>query len=229
MNFNQICPYLAALLLLAGGGCRASQVDRHDAAQLLRALATETRIWWYEVHQPVLARVGHRSIRLSDLDEAYKTFTQRNPPAQLAGPDGKRRLLETLINQQSLIVLAERRGLDREATSYAPLAVARRVTLVGLLRERLEAEEPVREEEVLALYRSQYPETPAKAARKGNRGMVLSAKSPPYESKREDLYRRISQGRWTRAVSKARQSEKVWIDPEWAGALAPGKSRGADK
>ena len=147
---------LAASLMIFPG-CKASQVTHADFAELVHTLWADARAWWLELREPAIARVGGLRITPSHLSGAFQKYA-RDGNRWIMAPDGRRRLLHTLIVERLPEAAAKEAGVDQDPAYFRQLTQARRGLLKSHFQERFEAAAPIPEEEIRARYLAESPD-----------------------------------------------------------------------
>ena len=105
-----------------------------------------------ETKGPYLVKVGNAKITEADLERELKNlpdFAQ----ALFAGSSGKERFLDELVKKEMLYQEAVKKGIDKDPQYTAKVEDFKKITLVGLLLERvIEAKSKVTPEDVKEYY-----------------------------------------------------------------------------
>jgi peptidyl-prolyl cis-trans isomerase C len=152
--YQTVRAYLLILLTLAFPGCRGTNLTSGDVLELAHVVLSDIRGWWAEMQEPPIARVGGRRIVAPELLEMEKQSYSHSP--SFPTPESRRTMLNALIQKELLMVIAEREGLSANALYYQRLTASRRNILLTLLEERFEAQDPITDDRLKAIYHDQY-------------------------------------------------------------------------
>lgn len=105
-----------------------------------------------ETKGPYLVKVGNAKITEADLDRELKNLPEF-AQALFAGSSGKERFLDELVKKEMLYQEALKKGIDKDPQYKAKVEDFKKITLVGLLLEKvIEEKSKVTDEEVKAYY-----------------------------------------------------------------------------
>jgi peptidyl-prolyl cis-trans isomerase C len=101
---------------------------------------------------PYLVKVGNAKITEADLERELKNLPEF-AQALFAGSSGKERFLDELVKKEMLYQEAVKKGIDKDPQYTSKVEDFKKITLVGLLLERvIEAKSKVTPEEVKEYY-----------------------------------------------------------------------------
>jgi peptidyl-prolyl cis-trans isomerase C len=105
-----------------------------------------------ETKGPYLVKVGNAKITEADLDRELKNLPEF-AQALFAGSSGKERFLDELVKKEILYQEAVKKGIDKDPQYKAKVEDFKKITLVGLLLERvIEEKSKVTPEDVKEYY-----------------------------------------------------------------------------
>jgi len=105
-----------------------------------------------ETKGPYLVKVGNAKITEADLERELKNLPEF-AQALFAGSSGKERFLDELVKKEMLYQEALKKGIDKDPQYKAKVEDFKKITLVGLLLEKvIEEKSKVTDEDVKAYY-----------------------------------------------------------------------------
>jgi len=134
-------------------------------------------------NDPVVARVGHVSITMSELQSRLNEL----PPytkAQYATPEGQIEFLDRLVEEEVLYQASENAGYETAPSVTIPVeALKRRAMIQAYYRDKIEKETEVPEEDIVAYY-DEYSEKFARPARVRFRHIMADTRAQALEARR---------------------------------------------
>lgn len=144
-----VCAFLMAALVAPTTGCRR-ETGSGAAASSDAPIPAVSRLP-AELGQQVLAKVGDRTITLSDYALVLDRM-DRIERLRYQTPERRRALLDEIINAELLAAEAERRGLDKEEATVAYVDQLFRDEIRRRLRANMQSPESLPHEDVQAYY-----------------------------------------------------------------------------
>ena len=162
MSFsNRIVGCLCILFILALGasGCdsidsikRYFQESEEETSAVFMPAKTQKASTSVSMGPDTLARVGNWTITAAEFKERLEVLKEVVPEYDISDPEARRLVLDDLINQQVLILGAEKTGLARQKDIFATVDEFRQTLIVREVARQLTENIEVSESEARAFY-----------------------------------------------------------------------------